>query len=278
MNYLIIDKNDIYGDIYDLIEDKELNMNKPDDRELIEFHIEKYILSAPYIKYSDTFENTDDRLNNIFGYFTDLNNSEKGYVDTMMIYSDEKYVYEIMLLDDKNTDEDNFNSFACVINTEAIPIYNNIVLLKTQIINNKPVSCMINKNDFVSLVINLFYHTGLIIDDKITKELKFSGDNPFNVIGNTFKKTEEKDILGLMFILYEENNDIYVNEKASILFDKEVLGRCFIILLCPMSYKKIWNLNETIINKIVDIKKDNKKYNEIDSKMFNETNNPFLLI
>ena len=45
-----------------------------------------------------------------------------------------------------------------------------------------------------------------------------------------------------------------------------------------MSYKKIWNLNETIINKIVDIKKDNKKYNEIDGKMFNETNNPFLLI
>jgi hypothetical protein len=45
-----------------------------------------------------------------------------------------------------------------------------------------------------------------------------------------------------------------------------------------MTYKKIWNLNETIINKIVDIKKDNKKYNEIDSKMFNETNNPFLLI
>ena len=226
MNYLIIDRNDVYGDIYDLIQDKELNMNKPDDRELIEFHIEKYILSAPYIKYSDTFENTDDRLNNIFGYFTDLNNGEKGYVDTIIVYSDEKYVYEIMFMDDKNIDEDNFNSFACVINTEAMPIYNNIVLLKTQITNNKPVSCMINKNDFVGLVINLFYHTGLIIDDKITKELKFSGDKPFNVIGNTFKKTEEKDILGLMFILYEENNDNYVNEKASILFDKEVLGRC----------------------------------------------------
>ena len=55
MNYIIINKNNAYTDIYEIIEDNELSMNNLNDKDLIMFHINKYVEKSDYIKYSNVF-------------------------------------------------------------------------------------------------------------------------------------------------------------------------------------------------------------------------------
>lgn len=279
MNYLLVENNNVYTDLYDLLEKEELNMNKEKDNNSIQFHLEKYINNCSYFKLSDDFKNNETRLDNIMEYFDEYNNHEKASLDTLLIYSNDKIMYELMFLETKKEKKENeLNQFACITNLEKMPIYNNVIVLKTEIINNKPKSCFINKTDIFDLIYKQFYHTGVIIDNKTKKEIIFTGTNPLNVIGNNFNETEKKEILGLIFILYEEKQDDYLNENVSILFEREIRGRCFLMILCPFSHQKIWDLNENIVNKILNLYKNKKKLNEINSKLFNETSNPFLLI
>ena len=273
MNYLIIEKNDLYTDIYELLEDKELTMHKLDDRELVYFHINQYIENSKYIKYSETFKTNEDRLNNIFEYLKD--ESIVNEIDTILLFSNDEIMYELMYIDYKNKDDNNLNHFACISNIEEYPIYNTVIVLKTDITKEKK-STIINKKDISFIIYNNFYHDGLMIDNNDEKILTFSGDKPFNLIGNTFRETEKKEVLGLAFILYEENKEDYINKKISILFEKEIKGRCFLMVIAPIKYRKFWNLNNKILDKLVNISLDKKKYNEIEKKIYDDIN-PFIL-
>jgi hypothetical protein len=275
MNYIIINKNNAYTEIYDILEDKELFMNNLNDRELIMFHIEKYVEKTDYIKYSNVFNNEKERMDDIL-----MNCSNNKRIDTVLIYSNDDYMFELMYFESNNSEtEDDMNHFASIINTEEKIIYGTVYIFKTLIKKNKIEMSIINQKDLLLLFNSIFYHMALMVEENEIKELCFTGNKPFNLIGNTFKETDNIEILNFCFCLYEEeNSENYINHKISKLFGREIKGRCFVMMTCPYTYKKFWNLSEKTFNNIINIMNNDDKYKYIESKIHdNLLGNPFML-
>jgi hypothetical protein len=274
MNYIIINKNNAYTEIYETLEDNELFMNNLNDRELIIFHINKYVEKSNYIKYSNVFntekERMDDALNNY---------SNDSTINTILIYSNDDCMYELMYFESgKIESEENINHFASIINTEEKIIYGTVYLFKTLIKKNKLEMAIANEKDLFLLFNTIFYHTALIVEENEIKELYFTGDRPFNLIGNTFKESDKIEILNFYFCLYEEENGKYVNHKVSKMFGREIKGRCFVMMTCPYTFRKFWDLSEKTFNNIINIISNDDKYDYIDRKIHdNLLGNPFML-
>ena len=274
MNYIIINKNNAYTEIYETLEDNELFMNNLNDKELIIFHINKYVEKSNYINYSNVFntekERMDDALNNY---------SDDKTVNTILIYSNDDCMYELMYFESgKIESEEKINHFASIINTEEKIIYGTVYLFKTLIKKNKLEMAIADKKDLFLLFNTIFYHTALIVEENEIKELYFTGDKPFNLIGNTFKESDKIEILNFYFCLYEEENGNYVNHKVSKLFKREIKGRCFIMMTCPYTFRKFWDLSEKTFNNIINIISNDDKYDYIDRKIHdNLLGNPFML-
>lgn len=274
MNYIIINKNNAYTEIYETLEDNELFMNNLNDRELIMFHINKYIEKANYINYSNIFNNEKDRMDDILNKC-----SNDKTVNTTLIYSNDDVMYELMYFEsDEIESKENLNHFASISNTDEKAIYGTVYIFKTLIKKNKLEMSIADKKDLFLLFNNIFYHTGLIVEENEIKELYFTGDKPFNLIGNTFKETDKKEILNFYFCLYEEQNENYINHKISKIFGREIKGRCFVMMTCPYTFKKFWNLSEKTFNNIINILNNDNKYEYIDRKIHdNLLGNPFML-
>ena len=282
MNYILVKTNKIYEELYDLLEDKELSMNNPDNNEMVKFHMEKYIEKIDYIKISEKFETPEDRIDNIMNAFSD---GPEEHMDgnTLLLYSDDEIMYEVLFLENrKNQDDENINDFGSITNIELHPIFGDCAIIKTGINGKDLLNMTIDRKDLFKIIYNNFFHTGVMVnsDNKDLKEITFSGDMPSTVIGNTFQNFYKNEIFGLQFVIYEEkNNDKIKNELVSKLCNKDIFGRVFVCLLSPVFFKKFFNNKTSIINNITSLMEDKETVKKIQKDLDDDKiTNPFVVL
>jgi hypothetical protein len=281
MNYILIKRNKIYEELYDLLEEKELTMNNPDHHDMVKFHMEKYIDKITYIKISEKFETPEDRINNIMENFLE-NSLDHMQGNTLLLYSDDTVMYEVVFLENnKNQTDDDLNDFASITNIELHPIYGDCAVIKTNINTNKLINETIERKDLFNIIYNNFFHTGIMINNnEDIKELVFSGDMPSTIIGNTFNNHYKSEIFGLQFIIYAENKgDSFKNELISKLCNKDIFGRTFVCLLSPVFFKKFFNNKLSILKSIASLSEDKNKTKNIEKELDDDKiSNPFVII
>lgn len=252
MNYALIEPNKLHEELCELLVDKNLKMANLDDKESIEYQVEMYFKKCYYIKYSEGFDNPDLMFDDICRV---LKEKYKEDINTILLYSTDEYVYEMVYFEYSNKkehDEDEFNQFASMSNIELIPIYHRCAVMKTNI--KTGIQCTsINYKDLAHITLRNFYHSGVMIEpSKKMTTVTYVSENPFMSIGNTFTQGMDTVINNFPLIIYEEKNDQKeVNEIASSLFHQEIKGRIFLALLAPIHYKKLWDLNENTLNLII---------------------------
>jgi hypothetical protein len=276
MNYAVISPNKLHEELCEILVDNDLTMAKLEYKDSIHYQIEMYFKKCNYIQYSTGFDNPDEMFNDICRV---LKENNKDDINTIMLYSTDEYVYEMVYFENYNNkeyDEDLFNQFASITNIELLPIYDKCAVIKTNIKTNVKSTC-IDYKDITNIVMKTFYHTGIMVDtdNKIT-EIVYISEHPYASIGTTFTKTKDIIINNLCFLLYEEkeNNNV-MNKKASKLFNTEIKGRVFISLISPIFYKKIWDMNSTILNLVLNSINNESVEKELDD---NRTINPFVVI
>jgi hypothetical protein len=279
MNYILIDTNIVYEELYDLLEEKELTMNNPDHIEMVKFHMEKYFDKIDYIKISEKFETPEDRINDIMGEFSN-STEEHMQGNTLLLYSDNEIMYEVVFLENrKDQSDENLNVFCSIANIELHPIYGKCAIIKTGINGSVLINEIINRKDLFKIMYNNFFHTGVMINNnEDIQELTFSGDMPSTIIGNTFNNNYKNEIYGLQFVIYEEMNGFkFKNDIASKLCNKDIYCRTFICLLTPVFFKKFFNNKISIMEMIVSLSEDSSKNitRELDD---DKIKNPFIVL
>jgi hypothetical protein len=282
LNYCIINKNEIYGELHDLVEKEELTMVNPNHEEKIKYLIGDVLKNNKKIEF---IEKDSDDINDFIGEVLELLISknpqeEDSQGNTMIVYSDMNEMIEILFIEkDENFEDSELNEFASISNYDLQPIYNSCALFKTNYKDNKIKNKLITLKDIEKILYNNFYHVGLLVDcEGNTKEIIFSGDIPHNFIGSSFKLGENFERLGLhLAIFVEEGNK--VNEIASKICGIETKGRVYITLLNPPFNKKFGNFTKELLDiilKVLDNKENVKKIeNEVmDDKM----NNAYMII
>jgi hypothetical protein len=292
LTYCLIKKNKLYQDLYSYIESEELVMNNPNHTDLIKDNIKKFINKADYITISDKFGTTDTLFENMLETIIIDNNEEScnekhdigvnNQGNTLLSYCDSSIAYEIIYTEFFNseiTNDENNNQFASISNIELSPIYGSCGILKT-VYNNGLQLSSITKNDIYNLLINIFYHSGVLLHtDGTMKDLVFSGEDPCFLIGSSFKIQDPIQILGLTFVYYVETDSKNDNKIASMIFGKELKGRVYIALLCPITNKKFNNITIKELNELLEILKDNDKVLTIEKELLNDKiTNPFFII
>ena len=281
MNYILIHVNKIYEDLYDLLDEKELTMNNLDHHDMIKFHIEKYIEKINYIKMGEYCDTPEERLNKIMEDLSD-NTGEHMEGNTLLVYSDDKIMYEIVFLENsKNQTDINLNDFGSITNIELYPIYGDCVIIKTRMQGKTLINDTIDRKDLFNIIYNNFYHTGVMINsNNDIKELIFSGDVPSTIIGNTFKTHYKNEIFGLQFIIYQESdNDSFKNELVSKLCNKDIYGRTFLCLLSPIFNKKFFNNKISILKLVTSLLEDIDKRKNIEKELGDDKiTNPFIVL
>jgi len=280
MNYILIRANKIYEEIYDLLEDKELTMNNPEHGEMVKFHIEKHIEKINYVKIGEKYNSPEERIDKIMDDFSE-NGPEKMNGNTLLLYSDDKIIYEVLFLENsKNQNDENLNDFGSITNIELYPIYGDCAIVKTSINKDILVNEIIYKNDLIDIFYNNFYHTGVMVNNNSDmKELIFSGDKPLTIIGNTFKNHFIHEIFGLQFVIYEERGDTFKNELVSKLCGKTISGRTFVCLLSPIFFKKFFNNKISILLLITSLLSNIDKTTQIEKDLEDDKiKNPFVIL
>lgn len=276
MNYAIIEPNRLHEELYELLVDKKLSMANLNDKESIEYQVEMYFKKCYYIKYSEGFDNPDLMFDDICRV---LKEKYKEDINTMLLYSTDEYVYEMVYFEYSNQrehDEDEFNQFASMSNIELIPIYHRCAIMKTNI--KTGIQCTsISYKDIAHITLRNFYHSGVMIEPskKITT-VTYVTENPFISIGNTFTQGIDTVVNNFPLLMYEEKNDQKdVNEIASKIFNQELKGRIFLVLLAPIHYKKLWDLNENILQIILKSIGNSELEKELSD---NRIANPFVVV
>jgi hypothetical protein len=281
-NFCLINKNKIYEEIYEMIDDEELSMSRQDDTDKIIYQINKIIKKAKYINIIKEGNTSNELLEEIMNSLIN-ENSQETQGNTLLLHANDDYYYETIYLENLiNPDqkEDDVNQLVTISNIELEPITMDAVIVKTGYIDGNPVCKLITMDDIGEIIINNFYHTGIIInEDGSLLELKYSGDNPTLIIGNKFQKGDYGDVLGITMLPWIEPSE-KENKVASKLLGMEIKGRIFLMTFCPITNKKHWSLTkQTVENilKILDDKEKTKKlYEEIDKQ--SKQTNPFYLI
>ena len=282
LNYCIINKNEIYGELHDLVEKEELTMVNPNHEEKIKYIIGDVIKNNKNIEF---FDKESNNINDFIGEVLELLISknpqeEDSQGNTMIVYSDINEMIEVLFIEkDENFEDCELNEFASISNYDLQPIYNCCALFKTSYKDNKIKNKIITIKDIEKIMYNNFYHVGLLVDcDGNTKEIIFSGDIPHNFIGSSFKLGENFERLGLHLALFvEEGNTI--NEIASRLCGNETKGRVYITLLNPPFNKKFGNFTKELLDIVLKILHNSDKVKKIENEVMDDKmDNAFIII
>lgn len=292
-NYCLVKKNKIYEDLYEILENEELIMDNPNHKEEIKYLITK--LATKYlgniITISNEFSTSNESLEDLILAITgieenDENESLQG--NTLLMFADNESMYEIVFMEQigiEKSDND-LNQLASISNIELSPIYGNISIVKSSYQNGILKNKLITESDIIKLIINNFYHMGVMINpDGSTLELEFSGDNPNIMIGGNFNQSTPFQMFGLMLVGYNEKGT-EINHLASKLYGSEIKGRFYVSILCPISNKRFWGINLDILKgliKLIDYSEGTVEQKAIIQKLNNELTddkltNPFFLI
>jgi hypothetical protein len=292
-NYCLIKKNKLYEELYEILEEDELVMDNYNHSETIKYKIKKLVTSYlnDKIKLSNGYTTNEESFENLMLEITqntDDNLDDNLQGNTLLTYADENSMYEIVFMEDLITEktETELNQIASISNIELAPIYGNIAIVKTCYEKGKMVSGTIYEEDIVNLIINNFYHKGVMINtDGTTKEIEFTGDNPNLIIGGNFKQTKPLQLFGLTLVGYNEQGT-ELNEKATKIFGDEIKGRFYITTLCPITNKRFWGLTNEILQNLLKLinylngnSEEKEKINKMDKELEdNKLMNPFFLI
>ena len=297
-SYCLIKKNCLYQTLYVYIEKQKLNMYNPKHYDLIKDHIKKFLDETEYITVSEKFGATDTLFEHLLSSIITDNNAslsstnKEDIVDvnnqgnTMLAYGDSKKAYEIVyneFFNGENTENlaSVINEFGAITNIDMVPIYGSCGLLKT--VYNSPDGLKLStvtKNDIYELIINTFYHSGVLINaDGTMTELVFSGEDPCYMIGSAFKLSETIQLLGLSWAIFVEKDGKIDNVIVSEFMSKPIKGRAFITVLCPITNKKFINITLNEFKDILELLKDQTKIDSINKDYTENINsNPFFLI
>jgi len=285
-NYCLVRKNKIYTEIYDELLDYELSMNNSDHNDKIKIYLEKKILNEKYIEISEIFTEQDDILSDLIIKITSQTSNPNLQGNTVMVYADDDSMYELFHMEDLTKSrvllDDDLNEFGSISNTHLLPIYWDYGIFKSVYSDGKIRGDTISKEDMVKILIQNYYHTGVLIhlDGKL-QQIEFTGENPFKVIGNNFVQSNPTEIVGFSLLPFIENSsDETINQKASTILGREIKGRVFISLLCPTTNKKYWNIFSSSINNLLEISKDQEKVKKIYEELDRDDKhiNPFYLL
>lgn len=305
-SYCLIKKNCLYQTLYAYIEKQKLNMYNPKHYDLIKDYIKRFLDETDYITISEKFGASDSLFEHLIdSIITDNNTSlnstnEEDKIDvnnqgnTILAYGDSKKAYEIVYNEFFNNEDagkmpDIINEFGSITNIDMVPIYGSCALLKTVYIydknsNNKSKGELklstITKNDVYELLVNTFYHNGVLINtDGTMTELIFSGEDPCYMIGSSFKISDTVQILELSWSIFVEKDGTDDNIIVSEFMNKPIKGRVFITVLCPVTNKKFINITLNEFKEILDLLKDKNKVKCINKDFMENINvNPFFLI
>ena len=282
LNYCVINKNEIYGELHDLVEKEELTMVNPNHEEKIKYLIGDVVKNNKNIEFIDKESNN---INDFIGEVLELLISKNPQEDdsqgnTMHIYSDINEMIEVLFIEkDENFEDCEINEFASISNYDLQPIYNCCALFKTNYKDNKIKNKLITLKDIEKIMYNNFYHVGLLIDcDGNTKEIVFSGDIPHNFIGSSFKLGENFERLGLHLALFVEEGS-RVNEIASKICGAETKGRVYITLLNPPFNKKFGNFTKDLLDIILKVLNNKENVKKIEKEVMDDKmDNAFMII
>lgn len=290
-NYCELKRNKIYAEVYDELLDEELNMNNPSHNDKIKYWMEKKLKSSNFIQISNTFTNKQDIIEDlILKIDADSNNNPNIQGNTLMMYADDNSMYELFYMEDltKKIPESELNEFGSITNIFLQPVCWTCGIFKSSYRNDGSVySDTITKSDVIKLYIQNYYHKGMMLNpDGSMTELEFTGENPFNMIGNNFTQSNTLDLFGFNLIPWvektngENSSSTQLNENASKIMGSEIYSRVFLTIVCPNTNKKFWDITQTtIVNilKIIDNKEiQNKIQQEIEQAEINI--NPFYFI
>lgn len=282
-NYCLIEKNKIYGEIYDNLLDEDLSMFNKDHCDTIKYLIEKLIINSKYISLSENIENREDIMPDLIEKITStIQKNENLQGNTILLFATINEMYELFHMDDLTSkiSEDELNEFGVMSNIHLMPVYWSCGILKSTYYSDKIILSEINKKDIINIIIKNYYHIGVLIDtnDNLL-EIEFTDEEPLRVIGTNFKRLSVYNIIGFNFVVYIDDSSV-INKKASIILNKEIKGRVFLSLLCPSTQKKLWDIDTKTIENIITVL-SNKELNikiekelEIDSVNIN----PFYLL
>ncbi len=281
LNYCMINKNGIYGDLHDLIEKEELTMLNPNHEDKIRYLIGDLIKNSKEIEFTEKETNDiNDIISEVFEILISKNTQEESQGNTLIVYSDINEMIEIIFIEkDENFEDNELNEFASISNYDLQPIYNCCALFKTSYKNNNIKNTMLTLKDIENILYNNFYHIGLLVDcDKNTKEIIFSGDLPHNFIGSSFKLGENFERLGLHLALFVEDGN-KINELVSKLRGTETKGRVYITLLNPPYNKKFGNFTKELFDVILKILENKEIVKKIEDEVLNDKlDNAYMII
>lgn len=283
-NYCLVNTNKIYAEIYDELLDEELSMFNKDHNDKIKRYLEKKILASDYIDVSDTFESSNDCIEDLIEKIELKASSKKLQGNTVLMFADQDNMYELFHLEDlKNKIPDSeLNELGSISNIHLIPVYWGCGIFKSNYSNGLIKPDIITKQDLINIFTQNYYHIGVMIGiNNSMVEIEFTGEDPYKVIGTGFVQKNVTNVIGFNFVPYVENGN-EINIKASEIFGIEMKGRVFISLLCPTSNKKFWNINIKTIENILKIIENNtlfdKIQNEVDNHISDKDINPFYLL
>ena len=289
-NYCLVKKNKIYEELYDLLEDKELIMDNPNNTENIKYEIKMLVKSYfdKKIKLSNIFDTSEQTLEDLMVEITGNLEDESLQGNTLLMFANSNFMYEVVFMEQLgfNKSDDELNQFASITNIELAPIYGNVAIIKTGYSNGILKQSLIMEDDMIDLITNNFYHKGVLMNqDGSLLELEFIGDNPNNVIGGQFKMLSPLSLFGLNLVCYvEEGNQ--ENELASKLYGTNIKGRLYVGILCPITNKRFWSLSIDLLNnliKLIDFStgtpEQKNKINELENELNDDKlKNPFFLV
>lgn len=265
INYCLVEKNEFHTEIMDMLDEESLSMNRPDDRNKIDYEIDKIINNAPYIKISETFNDNTKMLENmtesVLNYEEKKDSTYERHADNILITRDHNTKYTIFyFLKDINDKNKVQNDLCTLLNMETIQLYDTCGILKIKKDNEGKIQegDIISKDDIKYLAKMLYYHKGVMIDTNgDMKEIEYFGDNVIYTIGNTFSENgKQKELYDKVIIYYEEKNQSQeYNKNASMLLEEHVRGRIFIIMLSDNS-NKFWDFKLDTANEILKLKNE----------------------
>ena len=119
LNYCVINKNEIYGELHDLVEKEELTMVNPNHEEKI-----KYLI-GDVVKNNKNIEFIDKESNNINDFISEVlellicknPQEEDSQGNTMIVYSDINEMIEVLFIEkDENFEDCEINELASISN------------------------------------------------------------------------------------------------------------------------------------------------------------------
>jgi hypothetical protein len=278
-NYAIIKKNNIYYRLYSILEEKRLFMNNFQHKEEITDILKNLLNEMDIISISKKFNKGDELLENILENIGEDTESTNG--GSIIIDGYKDYMYQLIYLEDVNfqkeemTDQKFLNEYCSLSNIEIKPIYYSAAIIKITYKDGEMKNDIIKKEDLVELFLNNYYNTGVLIHNNGNlQEIQFTGDGPNLIIGNSFIVNDPVSIFGFLFVPYIESGS-EINIKASKLLGKEIKGRVFIALLCPSTYKKIWNIDIETLEKILNLLEDENNKAKYESESHDMNFNPY---